>query len=119
VPVGPKQTHPDFVVIHPRRGLLILETKDWKLDTIQKASKQAWDIVPDGQHKVVINPLEQARHCAIQVVRALERDPQLMQTTARTRASWPSRGGTASSSPTSRASSSPTRAWTRRSSRTT
>lgn len=24
VPVGPKQTHPDFVVIHPRRGILIL-----------------------------------------------------------------------------------------------
>jgi hypothetical protein len=31
VPVGPKQTHPDFVVIHPRRGaVLILEVKDWK-----------------------------------------------------------------------------------------
>jgi hypothetical protein len=79
VPVGPKQTHPDFVLIHPRRGILILETKDWRLDTIQKASKQAWDIAPGGQHKVVINPLEQARHCAIQVVRALERDPLLVQ----------------------------------------
>jgi hypothetical protein len=79
VPVGPKQAHPDFVIIHPSRGILILETKDWKLETIQKASRQAWDIVPDGQHKVVINPLEQARHCAIQVVRALERDAQLIQ----------------------------------------
>lgn len=79
VPVGPKQTHPDFVLIHPRRGILILEAKDWRLDTIRKASRQAWDIVPDGQHKVVINPLEQARHCAIQVVRALERDPLLVQ----------------------------------------
>jgi hypothetical protein len=29
--------------------------------------------------KVVINPLAQARHCAIQVVNALERDPQLIQ----------------------------------------
>jgi hypothetical protein len=78
VPVGPKQSHPDFVVIHPRRGILILETKDWRLETIRKASKQAFDIVPDGQHKAVINPLEQARHCAIQVVRALERDPLLV-----------------------------------------
>ena len=41
VPVGPKQTHPDFVVIHPKRGLLILETKDWRLETIVKAGKQA------------------------------------------------------------------------------
>lgn len=78
VPVGPKRTHPDFVIIHPRRGILILETKDWRLETILKASRQAWDIAPDGQHKAVKNPLEQARHCAIQVVRALERDVQLI-----------------------------------------
>ena len=38
VPVGPKQPHPDFVAIHPRRGLLILETKDWRLDTIRRAA---------------------------------------------------------------------------------
>lgn len=79
VPVGPKQTHPDFVVIHPRRGMLILETKDWRLDTVRRATRQMWEIVPDGQLKVVINPLAQARHCAIQVVNALERDPQLVQ----------------------------------------
>lgn len=78
VPVGPMRTHPDFVIIHPRRGILVLETKDWKLEAILKASRQAWDIVPDGQHKVVKNPLEQARHCAIQVVRALEQDKQLI-----------------------------------------
>jgi hypothetical protein len=78
VPVGPKQTHPDFVVIHPRRGLMILETKDWSLGTIVKAGKQAWDIIPDGKPKTVINPLQQARHCAIQVVNALERDAQLI-----------------------------------------
>lgn len=79
VPVGPKQSHPDFVLLHPRRGILILETKDWRLQTIQRATKQAWEIVPDGQLKVVINPLAQARHCAIQVVNALERDSQLVQ----------------------------------------
>ena len=79
VPVGPKQSHPDFVVMHPRRGILILETKDWKLDTIQRATRQMWEIIPDGQLKVVMSPLAQARFCAIQVVNALERDPQLIQ----------------------------------------
>ncbi|MDO9506839.1 MAG: 3'-5' exonuclease [Hydrogenophaga sp.] len=79
VPVGPKQSHPDFVILHPRRGLLILETKDWKLETIKSATRQAWEIIPDGHVKVVINPLAQARHCAIQVVNALERDEQLVQ----------------------------------------
>ncbi|CAM3859389.1 DEAD/DEAH box helicase [Paracidovorax anthurii] len=80
VPVGPKQTYPDFVVMHPRRGVLILETKDWRLDTVRKATRQYWEIAPDGgAPKIVKNPLEQARHCALEVVRALERDPQLVQ----------------------------------------
>ncbi len=80
VPIGPKQTHPDFVVLHPRRGLLVLETKDWHLDTIQNATKQYWTILGNGNTpKVLMNPLAQARHCAIQVVNALERDPQLVQ----------------------------------------
>lgn len=81
VPVGPKQSHPDFVILHPRRGLLILETKDWKLETIQRARKDLWNIAPDGRPKSVISPLVQARHCATVVVNALERDPQLVQTT--------------------------------------
>jgi len=80
VPIGPKQTHPDFVLLHPRRGLLILETKDWKLDTIQHATRQQWTLLENDRPKVLISPLAQARHCAIQVVNALERDPQLVQT---------------------------------------
>ena len=78
VPVGPKRSHPDFVVLHPRRGILILETKDWKLSSIRSATRQAWEIVPEHALKVVINPLAQARHCAIQVVDALQRDAQLV-----------------------------------------
>lgn len=78
VPVGPKQSHPDFVVLHPRRGVLILESKDWRLETIRQADKQAWEILAEGRIKVVINPLAQARHCAIQVVNALERDAALV-----------------------------------------
>ncbi len=79
VPVGPKYSHPDFVVIHPRRGLLVLEIKDWHLSTIQRADKEMWEIISDGIPKNVINPLEQARQYAHQVVNALERDKQLVQ----------------------------------------
>ena len=78
VPVGPKQSRPDFVVMHPRRGILILETKDWYLETIKQMSRYGCDLLVHGQIKVVINPLEQARHCAIQVINALQRDPQLI-----------------------------------------
>ena len=79
VPVGPKYSHPDFVVMHPRRGLLVLEVKDWRLATIRRADKETWEIIPDGIPKSVINPLEQARQYAHQVVNSLERDPQLVQ----------------------------------------
>ncbi len=79
VPIGPKQAHPDFVVLHPRRGLLILETKDWRLDTIRQANRQTWEILDEGRPKNVANPVEQARHYAHQVVDALARDAQLVQ----------------------------------------
>jgi hypothetical protein len=79
VPMGPRNSHPDFVVMHPRRGLLVLEVKDWRLATIHRADKQTWEIIPDGVPKNVINPLEQARQYAHQVVNALERDQQLVQ----------------------------------------
>lgn len=77
VPVGPKNAHPDFVVLHPRRGVLILEVKDWRLDTIRAASKHSWEILAQGVPKHVPNPLEQARHHAHQVVDALSADRQL------------------------------------------
>ena len=39
VPVGPQHLHPDFILLHPRRGLLILEVKDWKLEALQGITK--------------------------------------------------------------------------------
>jgi hypothetical protein len=79
VPMGPHQSHPDFVVMHPRRGLLILEVKDWKPDTIRQADKLNWVILDHGQPKTVASPIEQARQYAHTVVDALRRDPQLVQ----------------------------------------
>ena len=79
VPVGPKHSHPDFVVMHPSRGILVLEVKDWKLSTIVRADLEVWEILDHGTPKSVANPLLQARNYAHQVVNALERDPQLVQ----------------------------------------
>jgi len=78
VPVGPKHAHPDFVVLHPRRGLLILEVKDWRLETLRQANKQTWDVIFHGVPKTMPNPIEQARHYAHQVVDALSRDAPLV-----------------------------------------
>lgn len=79
VPVGPKRLHPDFVVLHPQRGLLVLEVKAWKIDTIVRADKHHIEIWGDvGQLKNVPSPLEQARQYAHAVVDALRRDAQLV-----------------------------------------
>lgn len=79
VAVGPRHQPPDFVVMHPRRGILILEVKDFRLSTLIQANKQTWDIHGELGPKTITNPLEQARQYAHQVVNALERDPQLVQ----------------------------------------
>ena len=79
LPVGKRQRYADFIIVHPLRGVLILEVKDWKLESIQRIDKQAVELRLDTGLKTVANPLEQARQCAYQLVNQLERDPQLVQ----------------------------------------
>jgi len=77
VPIGLKQSRPDFVVFHPRRGLLVLEVKDWKPETIQGADRTQFTIVDGSSAKRVASPLLQARIYATEVCVVLERDPAL------------------------------------------
>lgn len=79
VPVGKKQLHPDFIVLHPSRGLFILEVKDWKLDTIQTVNPSTFTIITDNGFKEVQNPLQQARDYALAVNKMLEKDPALVE----------------------------------------
>lgn len=83
VPIGQSMRHPDFVVLHPKRGLLILEVKDWKLDTIQSITKSDVSLLTDKGLKHAANPLEQARQYAHAVVDVLEKDPQLVFSSGR------------------------------------
>ncbi|EIM01619.1 nuclease-like protein [Rhodanobacter thiooxydans LCS2] len=77
VPVGVKQRHPDFVVFHPRRGLLVLEVKDWKADTIRHADSTQFTLVTERGLVKENNPLLQARAYALEIGVVLERDPAL------------------------------------------
>lgn len=77
VPVGPRHQHPDFVILHPRRGILILEAKDWRLDTIQRIDRESATLIVGGSLKKAPNPLAQARAYAHAVVNVLEADPLL------------------------------------------
>jgi len=77
VPVGRKWAHPDFVILHPHRGLLVLEVKDWKRETIREANRSSFTILTDKGQKSVPNPLEQARQYAQTISDRLKEDPQL------------------------------------------
>ena len=82
VPVGGTGLHPDFIVMHPRRGVLILEVKDWRLDRIIQIDKTRAIILDGDQPKEVSSPMEQARIYAQSVCRLLEKDPQLFNPNA-------------------------------------
>lgn len=77
VPVGSPPRYPDFIILHPRRGLLILEVKDWKLDTIRNIDKFEATLLIHGKPKKQSNPLEQARQYLMPLVNNLATDPLL------------------------------------------
>ena len=80
IPVGRKQLHPDFVILHPSRGMVVLEVKDWNPETILQADKMQCTIaLENGTYKVETNPLEKARKNALEVVDELKQDATLVQ----------------------------------------
>jgi hypothetical protein len=79
VPVGKKNLRPDFTILHPQRGLLVLEVKDWKIGTIQDANRKSFTIVTNDGVKSVINPLEQARKYVLAIKQLLCQDRDLVQ----------------------------------------
>ncbi len=80
VPIGPRQRRPDFAILHPGRGLLVLEVKSWKLDTIHSIDSNSAQLLTERGLVRESNPLLQARVYALEVVDLLQRDPALRHT---------------------------------------
>jgi nuclease-like protein/AAA domain-containing protein/UvrD-like helicase family protein len=78
IPVGPRGRHPDFIIVHPANGLLVLEVKDWRLESIVSADKVRVELLTSRGIVRESSPLEQARKYTFEVVRTLERDGQLL-----------------------------------------
>jgi hypothetical protein len=78
VPVGPLSLHPDFILLHPAYGLLVLEVKDWKKDTLVSANKKKFQLRTFSWEGSVDNPFVQARKYEHAVVNELSRDPLLI-----------------------------------------
>lgn len=83
MPVGNRQRYSDFIALHPARGILLLEVKDWKLETVHSIDKTAVTLLTQNGLKTVSNPLEQVRQCAYQLVKQLQADPQLVHLSGR------------------------------------
>ncbi len=83
VPIGNLRRYPDFVILHPNRGILLLEVKDWKLEDLYKIDKLQVKHHFGGATRKSANPLEQARQCMLQLVNRLNIDPQLTEQSGR------------------------------------
>ena len=77
VPIGRRYQHPDFIILHPLRGLLVLEVKDWKLENIQTITRTSVGLLTGSGLVHKPHPLEQARQYAFGIKEILERDPLL------------------------------------------
>lgn len=77
VPVGARSLHPDFIVLHPQRGLLVLEVKDWRIETVHAMDRHMAQIHVGTGIRKVPSPMFQARSHVLEVKMLLERDPAL------------------------------------------
>lgn len=79
VPIGPRRRHPDFLILHPSRGFLVIEVKDWKIDTIVEFDRMSVTLATERGLVHEINPLAQARSYANELNGLLQVDPALRQ----------------------------------------
>jgi hypothetical protein len=77
IPILGSGHEPDFVLLHPQRGLLILEVKDWKRQTLAEANPMRVTLRTERGHVSTMNPLSQARNYAVALHVLLERQPLL------------------------------------------
>jgi len=78
VPIGPRARQPDFVVLGPRLGMLLLEVKGWKRQTLVGATRDAVELDTDQGRVTRANPLRQARDYAMELVNVMKADAALV-----------------------------------------
>lgn len=78
VPLGPKARQPDFVILSPRQGILILEVKHWKRSTLVNATRDSVELHTERGRVIDANPLRKARDYAMELVDLMAQDPTLV-----------------------------------------
>lgn len=77
IPIGKKRRYPDFIILHPARGLLFLEVKDWQQENLKNITKADVSLLTDQGLVTKPHPLEQARQYTYAVISSLSGDKQL------------------------------------------
>jgi Nuclease-related domain/AAA domain/UvrD-like helicase C-terminal domain len=83
VPIGPRARQPDFVILSPRWGLLLLEVKDWKRSTLGAGTRDAIELHTPRGIVTTAHPLRQARDVTLELVDLMKADPALVHTEGR------------------------------------
>ncbi len=78
IAIGPRARQPDFVILSPRWGVLLLEVKDWKRATLGPATRDAVDLHTERGRVTQAHPLRQARDHMLELVDLMKRDAALV-----------------------------------------
>lgn len=72
--------HPDFVILGPDLGMVILEVKDYTKNTLFQLNQDEWIIrTSSGEQKTVKSPMKQARDYMFHISDVLKKDKSLIQ----------------------------------------
>ena len=77
IAIGPRARQPDFVILSPRWGVLLLEVKDWRRSTLGAGTRDAIELHTPRGKVTVAHPLRQARDYAHELVDLMKADPAL------------------------------------------
>ncbi|MBY0147779.1 nuclease-related domain-containing DEAD/DEAH box helicase [Neobacillus niacini] len=71
---------PDFVIIGPDLGIVVIEVKDYTKNTLLQINHDEWHIVTSSEEQTVVkSPMKQARDNMFHVVDTLKKDKSLIQ----------------------------------------
>jgi Nuclease-related domain/AAA domain/UvrD-like helicase C-terminal domain len=78
IPIGPRARQPDFVILSPRWGVLLLEVKDWRRSSIVAGTRDAIELKTERGRATVAHPLRQARDVVLELADLMKTDPALV-----------------------------------------
>lgn len=78
IPIGPKARQPDFVILSPRWGILLLEVKDWKRSTLVTATRDQVELQTAHGRVTDASPLRQVRDHTMELANLMQSDAQLV-----------------------------------------